>query len=295
MLPHKPLHFSEYADEIDLFEPCDTVKSDGHDKERLVAELLDYLQDPVQVFERRSNQPLFSKRQLLRGVLNTLAPYTLNADAIEQLNHLLQLELREKAIARTQHLEMESKIRVGDTKVLVWQGDITTLNTDAIVNAANNQLLGCFQPLHACIDNVIHSAAGVQLRDDCYTIIQKQGFVEPTGTAKITRAYNLPSRFVLHTVGPVVRAQVTEKNRADLAGTYISCLEICKEINTIQSIAFCGISTGVFDYPPEEAAKVAFNNVVSWLKNNMGCLDLIIFNVFSDKDKNIYKSLVEAL
>ena len=172
----------------------------------------------------------------------------------------------------------------------MWQGDITKLHTDAIVNAANKQMLGCFQPLHACIDNAIHSTSGPQLRDDCEIIMSTQGELEETGNAKITRAYNLPSRFVLHTVGPIVQSgtMLTEQQKDELASCYISCLEVANEIENIKTIAFCAISTGVFGFPKSEAAHIAVNTVNKWLTTYPNHIEKIIFNVFSEGDYQEY-------
>ncbi|WP_083631176.1 protein-ADP-ribose hydrolase [Labilibacter marinus] len=283
---HIPLHHTEYADEINLFEPYQlNTSASSTDKEQYVDFILTELNEV-------NGTSYLEKRRSLHARLNMLAPNTLSKEAIEALNQLLQLELNEKEITDINLYNTSKSQNIGNTKVLIWQGDITTLKVDAIVNAANNQMLGCFQPLHACIDNAIHSAAGVQLRDDCNTIMEKQGFAEPTGVAKITRAYNLPSKFVLHTVGPIVQGNVTEQSKSDLASAYISCLEICKEIDSIRSIAFCGISTGVFGYPAENAAQVALATVKQWLMDNPDCLETVVFNVFADKDKMIYESLI---
>ncbi|MEM9777405.1 MAG: protein-ADP-ribose hydrolase, partial [Chloroflexota bacterium] len=177
-------------------------------------------------------------------------------------------------------------------QIALWQGDITSLKVDGIVNAANNRLLGCFQPLHSCIDNAIHTQAGVQLRDDCQTIMQKQAVPEPTGIAKITRAYNLPSKFVLHTVGPIVQGALTAKHDSDLRSAYTSCLDLSAEIDVIRSLAFCCISTGVFGYPQDKAAATAYQTVCSWLDQHPGRFDHIIFNVFTDQDRVLYESLM---
>lgn len=281
------LHINDYAVDIKLFDKFSFPLNDYINKDKIVDDILNELKE----YEYLGSTYL-TKRQMLRAKINTLAPNTLDQYFINKLNQLLQLELLQKKITSANELYELSNKAIGKTKISVYQGDITLLNTDAIVNAANNQMLGCFQPLHACIDNAIHSAAGVQLRDDCKMIMKKQGFKEPTGTAKITRAYNLPSKFVIHTVGPIVHSRVTTQNKNDLINSYRSCLEICKELEVIKSIAFCCISTGVFGYPQREAAEVAYETVTDWLKVNPNKLDLVVFNVFSDKDRNIYKSLV---
>ena len=173
---------------------------------------------------------------------------------------------------------------------MLWQGDITTLKVDGIVNAANSKLLGCFIPQHNCIDNVIHSSAGVQLRDECNRIMQMQGHDEAVGKAKITGAYNLPSRYVIHTVGPQIPygSQPTVEDCEDLKNCYLSCLEIASE-NELESLAFCCISTGVFNFPQDLAAEIAVGTVNEYLKSNETSLKHVIFNVFTDSDYLIYK------
>ena len=171
----------------------------------------------------------------------------------------------------------------------VWQGDITRLAVDAIVNAANAELLGCFHPGHACIDNAIHSAAGPRLRADCARIIEIQGHPERSGEAKITRAYHLPSRFVLHTVGPIVAGgHVQPEDERTLAAAYVSCLELARTIPSIRTLAFCAISAGVFGYPKDRAAELALRTVSAWLGERPKAFDLVAFCVFSDADRDAY-------
>jgi len=174
---------------------------------------------------------------------------------------------------------------------ILWKGDITTLQVDAIVNAANDQLLGCFLPFHKCIDNAIHSAAGPRLREACYKLMRKQGHPEPTGRAQITPGYFLPAKYVLHTVGPIVsHKQPTPLQEDQLASCYTSCLELAAANGDIENIAFCCISTGVFGYPPELAVKVAVRTVFNWLAAHPDSrVKKVIFNVFSDADYQIYQ------
>ena len=175
-----------------------------------------------------------------------------------------------------------------EDKIYLWKGDITTLKCEAIVNAANSGMTGCWQPCHSCIDNCIHTFAGVRLRCKCNEIMQAQGHEEPTGTAKITHAYNLPCDYVIHTVGPIVWGNLTEEHCNLLESCYKSCLEIAAE-NEIKSIAFCCISTGVFGFPQQEAAEIAVQTVRNFLKNH----DIeVIFNVFTEKDYEIYRRLL---
>ncbi len=173
-----------------------------------------------------------------------------------------------------------------DGRISLWRGDITTLAADAVVNAANSQMLGCWVPGHFCIDNAIHTFAGVQLRAECAHIMHEQGHPEPTGMAKVTDAYNLPSKWVIHTVGPIASGTPTEVDRGLLACSYKSCLDAAKEIGA-KSIAFCCISTGVFGFPQKDAAEIAVKTVKGWLDRNKSDIH-VIFNVFGQKDEGIY-------
>lgn len=195
----------------------------------------------------------------------------------------LQSELQQKTVTSLTDLTPV------EPQLYLWQGDITTLAVDGIVNAANNALLGCFVPCHACIDNAIHTAAGMQLRAACDVIMQQQGHPEPTGNAKITPAFNLPSQFVLHTVGPIIYDEVSETDRQLLASCYRSCLKLADE-NGLQSLAFCCISTGEFRFPNALAADIAVQTVRDYLRETHTQLK-VLFNVFSDKDHAIYRRL----
>lgn len=177
-----------------------------------------------------------------------------------------------------------------DQRLRMWRGDITTLAVDAIVNAANSQMLGCWVPGHHCIDNAIHTFAGVQLRAECARIMEEQGHEEPTGTAKITSAYNLPSKHVIHTVGPIANGRPTDLHREQLSSCYRNCLDLAAE-NGLSSIAFCCISTGVFGFPHEEAAEIAVRTVRGWLATSETDMT-VLFNVFSREDEAIYKDLL---
>ena len=176
--------------------------------------------------------------------------------------------------------------------ICLWKGDITTLKCDAIVNAANSQLLGCFCPNHGCIDNAIHTFAGVQLRLECAKIMKAQGREEPAGQAKITKAYNLPCKYVIHTVGPIVCGSLTQKHEKLLAGCYHSCLKLA-EAKGLQSIAFCCISTGEFRFPNERAAEIAIKTVTEYKRQTQSKIK-VIFNVFKDCDYEIYARLLQA-
>ena len=175
-------------------------------------------------------------------------------------------------------------------RIRLWQGDITRLAVDGIVNAANSQMLGCWQPGHFCIDNTIHTFAGVQLRLECAQLMQAQGHEEPTGHAKITGGYNLPAKHVLHTVGPIYNPALPDIGKYKLMSSYLQCLDMAQE-NGLKSLAFCCISTGVFGYPKEPAAKVAVNTVQRWLEATQAQMD-VVFNVFGDEDLQIYRKLL---
>lgn len=180
------------------------------------------------------------------------------------------------------------------TALHLWRGDITTLRCDAIVNAANAALLGCFRPDHPCIDNAIHAVAGPRLRDDCHRIMQLQGQPEPTGIAKITRGYHLPAKFVLHTVGPIHRGddQLAQESLL-LSNAYTACLDLADRLRSIRSLAFCCISTGVFGFPAELACPIAVNTVRQWLDSHQHRFETIIFNVFSSRDERLYEKVLE--
>lgn len=186
-----------------------------------------------------------------------------------------------------------------DPGISIWQGDITRLNADAIVNAANSQMQGCFIPLHRCIDNSIHSAAGVQLRIDCARRMRQlrlehgEDYEQPTAVPMLTDAYNLPSKKVIHIVGPIVQFGLTPELESDLADCYANVLDMCLE-NGLRSVAFCCISTGEFCFPNRRAAEIAVQTVRAWLTEHDGAMDRIVFNVFKDADRNIYEQLLQG-
>ncbi len=223
-------------------------------------------------------------RDMLRSLLNIRRPLPVSQEFMEIQDAFLQGETAAKGIVQADDLPTIA----GHPQIALWRGDITTLAADAIVNAANSMLLGCFVPCHGCIDNAIHSAAGVQLRLECHDIMQRRQYEEPTGSAKITRAYNLPGRFVLHTVGPIIHGAVNECDRALLASCYQSCLELAEE-HDIRTLAFCCISTGEFSFPREPAAKIAISTAMAYLERGTR-IEKIIFNVFSQEDYEIYRN-----
>ncbi len=224
------------------------------------------------------------KKRLLRSLFNVRFPSPIDDEFLKVQDEYLKEETRLKGITDIKDLEQI------EDKIYLWKGDITTLKCDAIVNAANSGMTGCYMPCHDCIDNFIHTYAGIQLRNECDKIIKKQGHEEETGQAKITSAYNLPSKYVIHTVGTIVNGGVTEKNKDELKSCYMSCLKLADE-NKLESIAFCCISTGVFGFPNETAAEMAVNTVRDYKKNSKTKLE-VIFNVFKEFDYEIYKKLL---
>ena len=232
--------------------------------------------------------PADSERQkiLLRGLINVRRPARIGTEFLQVQDAYLQGETTAKGITDIADL---TPIQPG---LYLWQGDITTLRCDAIVNAANSGMTGCYVPNHRCIDNAIHTFAGVELRLACAELIEQQGYPEPIGQAKITPAFNLPCRYVLHTVGPIIDGRVTQRDRELLASCYRSCLELAAE-NKLESVAFCCISTGEFHFPNELAAEIAVAIVKEFLKKQTS-VKKVIFNVFKDLDKAIYEKLLGA-
>lgn len=232
-------------------------------------------------------QDELSQRRLLRSLMNVRPPMPLDPSFLAVQDALLSAEREEKGVVEADALQD----RPGHPGIAVWQGDITRLKADAIVDADNDRLLGCFVPCHGCIDNAIHSAAGLQLRDACAEIMRAQGRPEPAGRAKLTRAYNLPARYVLHTVGPIVGRWVTWKDRRELAACYRSCLALAAE-HDLRSVVFCCISTGEFHFPNQEAAEIAVRTVREFLEQQTTSVERVIFNVFKDLDAAIYRRLL---
>lgn len=230
--------------------------------------------------------PTDSERQkiLLRGLMNVRRAYPISADFLQVQDEYLKSETAAKGVTDVAEL---TPIQPG---LYLWQGDITTLKCDAIVNAANSGMTGCYIPNHRCIDNAIHTYAGVELRLVCEELMEQQGFPEPAGQAKITPAFNLPCQYVLHTVGPIIQGRVTKADKEMLASCYRSCLELAAE-NKLESVAFCCISTGEFHFPNEQAAQIAVETVKQFM-NRKTSVKKVIFNVFKDLDKAIYEKLL---
>lgn len=224
------------------------------------------------------------QKKLLRSLFNVRMPLPVSDEFIKVQDDYLREETRLKGITSLDDLEPV------EPDIYLWQGDITTLICDGIVNAANSEMLGCFCPCHGCIDNAIHTFAGVQLRLECAEIMKKQGHREETGKAKITPGFNLPCKYVLHTVGPIVRGSLTGKDCDLLYSCYRSCLELSEQ-KGLESIAFCCISTGEFHFPNDKAAKISIRAVKDYKKRTNSKVK-VVFNVFKDLDYKIYRELL---
>ena len=223
-----------------------------------------------------------------RALVNTRPPIPAGPEFLAEQDRLLRGLIAQKGVTRLEDLSPLER----DPRLCLWRGDITTLAVDAIVNAANSQMLGCWVPGHHCIDNAIHTFAGVQLRLECAELMEAQGHDEPTGQARITEAYNLPAHRVLHTVGPIVEnGRPSKRQREQLASCCTSCLDLAAE-HGLHSVAFCSISTGVFGFPIEEAAPVAVATVRSWLDGHPQAGMTVVFDVFSEHDEQVYRRVL---
>ncbi len=275
--------FAENAKLVDLTPYPRPPQMDAAEREEACSALLRFL------LRERGLIAAFTtdygrKRALVREYMNRRAPSPVPRDILALQDSLFWTENAERDVVDADALPAD---RYG---IALWQGDITRLRADAVVNAANKSLLGCFLAGHNCIDNIIHSRAGMQLRSDCQRIVSAQGREEECGEAKITRAYNLPAKYVIHTVGPMVGREVTEEHRAQLRSCYISCLNLAEEAG-LGSIAFCCISTGVFNFPADEAAGIATGAVVNWKLRHRSDLK-VVFNTFLDRDTEVYRSIL---
>lgn len=239
-------------------------------------------------------------RMLLRSLMNIRMPGLTSDGFLAVQDAYLKEEALQKGIISLEMIPSVSHQFANRDKhanrISLWQGDITSLEVDAIVNAANGQMLGCFSPCHNCIDNAIHSAAGMQLREACYEYMSLKnqshpGYEEPTGTAVVTAGYNLPAKYVIHTVGPIVQGELSSRHMADLRRCYTAILKAAVE-HDIRTLAFCCISTGVYQFPNAAAAKIAVQTVREYLDENSRSFDRIIFNVFKDEDERIYRELL---
>lgn len=224
-----------------------------------------------------------SQWHLFRSLVNIRKPAQIGGNFIELQDELLKDIISEKGITDVNSLAPVY------SNIYLWKGDITTLKIDGIVNAANSGLTGCYYPCHSCIDNTIHTYAGIQLRLECFDIMKRQGYPEPVGRAKITDSYNLPCRNVIHTVGPMVRGRLTRNECEQLKSCYWSCLKLAEE-KQLKSIAFCCVSTGEFHFPKKEAAQIVVKTVKEYIKEHNKMK--VLFDVFSDEDLSIYSNLI---
>jgi O-acetyl-ADP-ribose deacetylase (regulator of RNase III) len=238
------------------------------------------------------------KRDLFRALRNVREPKSVSQEFLRLQDEELQAQLQEKGVVELDDIEVVGRgekffAPTRKPQLFLWQGDITRLKVDAIVNAANAQMLGCFHPLHRCIDNAIHSAAGVQLREECHRIMQQQGHLEPTGTAKITKAYNLPCKYVIHTVGPIIPNGIpTSLQKEQLASCYRSIMQIA-DAQHFESVAFCCISTGEFRFPNDLAAEIAVQTVKDYFtEHSETSIKQVVFNVFKDVDRETYERIL---
>ena len=245
----------------------------------LQAEMPEYANIPIPALPEE-------RFRLFRSLVNLRPPVPASEEFLTLQDDYLREETRRKGVVDINELDPCPQ----DGRLILWQGDITRLRTDAIVNAANSQLLGCFSPCHGCIDNIIHTMSGVQLRLKCNELMRAQGHDESTGQAKITPGYNLPANYVLHTVGPIVQGKLTKRHEEQLASCYCACLNTAEE-NGAKSIAFCCISTGVFMFPNQRAAEIAVKTVREWLDKTDSKMQ-VIFNVFKDPDREIYEHIL---
>ncbi|MBQ8984062.1 MAG: protein-ADP-ribose hydrolase [Lachnospiraceae bacterium] len=265
-------------------------------KQMTQEERLDYLveafkADSVQYGQLATPPDQAGKRQVLRSLMNIRMPKELPEEVLRVQNEYLMGRAEEKGIVTL------ADFPVIREHISIWQGDITRLACDAIVNAANSQMLGCFVPMHTCIDNCIHTYAGVQLREACSRQMHKlriqygRDYEQPTAIPMLTDAYNLPARKVVHIVGPIVQGRLTPKLEQELADCYQNTLDLCLE-NGLKSVAFCCISTGVFHFPNDRAAEIAVDTVLAWLNAHEGQMDRVVFNVFKNEDFDLYERLL---
>ena len=266
--------------------------------ERLDLLVEEFKEDSVQYRNLETPGDTEGKKRILRSLMNIRMPKMMSASVLRVQDEYLQGRIRENGIVTLNEIptiaDQGSRHDFAD-KLSIWQGDITRLAVDAIVNAANAQMLGCFVPMHTCIDNCIHTFAGIQLRAECDRQMKKlraehgPDYEQPTAIPMLTDGYNLPAKKVVHIVGPIVQGRLTKDLEQDLADCYKNTLNLCLE-NEIRSVAFCCISTGVFRFPNKRAAEIAVKTVADWMKQHPKALERVIFNVFKDEDKAYYEA-----
>jgi O-acetyl-ADP-ribose deacetylase (regulator of RNase III) len=272
-------------------------------KEMTQNELLDLLveefkEDSVQYRNLETPRETEGKKRILRSLMNIRMPKMMPASVLQIQDEYLQSRIRENGIVTLNEIptiaDQGSRHDFAE-RLSIWQGDITRLAVDAIVNAANSQMLGCFIPMHTCIDNCIHTFAGIQLRAECDRQMRKlraeygPDYEQPTAVPMLTDGYNLPAKKVVHIVGPIVQGRLTKDLEQDLADCYKNTLDLCLE-NELKSVAFCCISTGVFHFPNKRAAEIAVKTVTDWMEQHPKALERVVFNVFKDEDKAYYEA-----
>ena len=266
--------------------------------ERLDLLVEEFKEDSVQYRNLETPKDTEGKKRILRSLMNIRMPKMMPASVLQIQDEYLRGRIRENGIVSPDEIptiaDQGSSNAFAD-KLSIWQGDITRLAVDAIVNAANSQMLGCFVPMHTCIDNCIHTFAGIQLRAECDRQMKKlraefgPDYEQPTAIPMLTDGYNLPAKKVVHIVGPIVQGRLTKDLEQDLSDCYKNTLDLCLE-NELKSVAFCCISTGVFRFPNKRAAEIAVKTVTEWLKAHPLALERVIFNVFKDEDKAYYEA-----
>ena len=269
--------------------------------ERLDYLLEEFKKDSVQYADLRNPSDVNGKRRLLRSLMNIRMPAGMKEEVLEVQNRYLKERIRENGVVKRQDIptaaDMGSRHDFAEM-IAIWQGDITRLAVGAIVNAANSRMLGCFIPMHTCIDNCIHTYAGIQLRYECNRQMNKlrsiygSDYRQPVAVPMLTDGYNLPAEKIVHVVGPTVTGKLTEELKQQLADCYRNTLDICRD-NGISTVAFCCISTGVFRFPNKSAAEIAVQTVTGWLKDHPGKMSKVIFNVFKDEDRKLYEEQLQ--
>ncbi len=267
-------------------------------KERLDFLVEEFKADSIRYRDLETPEDTVGKKRILRSLMNIRMPGQMDARVVEVQDEYLKERIRENGIVTLPEIptiaEQGSSHPFAD-KLSIWQGDITRLSVGAIVNAANSQMLGCFVPMHTCIDNCIHTFAGIQLRAECSRKMEQlrirygNDYEQPTAVPMLTGGYNLPAKKVIHIVGPIVEGRLTKGLEQDLADCYKNTLDLCLE-NNIRSAAFCCISTGVFRFPNRRAAEIAVKTVTDWLSGHPDAMERVIFNVFKDEDKAYYET-----
>ena len=268
------------------------MKEQQKQNQRLTALVEAFKADSVEYRDLRTPPDPEGKRRLLRSLMNVRPPREAEASLLALQDEYLRQRAEEKGVVTLE------EIPATEGSISIWQGDITRLAVDAIVNAANSQMLGCFVPMHSCIDNCIHSFAGIQLRAECSRQMKRlrrqygEDYQQPTAVPMLTEGYNLPAKKVIHVVGPIVTGGLTPALEEALADCYTNTLNLCAEAG-LRSVAFCCISTGVFRFPPERAARIAVTTVKQWLAGHRDAVDRVILNVFTDKDRDYYEQLFQ--